>query len=71
MTNGRDLIADPKPYPRDRGTTIGGRSGYSGTRLAEWQTIETDLSAHAGREVTVRLFKNLPLNRLRLPSLAH
>ncbi len=38
----------------------------------EWQTIDTDLSAYAGREVTIRLFQNLlPLSRLRPPGVAH
>jgi hypothetical protein len=37
-----------------------------------WQTIETDLSAFAGKEITLRLYQNLLLSsRTRPPSAAH
>ena len=45
---------------------IGGGAGLN------WQKIDVDLSAGAGREATVRLYQNiLSNNRLRAPSVAH
>jgi len=43
-----------------------------GGEQPEWQTIETDLSAFAGKEVTLRLYQNLVTStRLCPPSAAH
>jgi hypothetical protein len=43
-----------------------------GGEKREWQSIEADLSAFAGLEVTLRLYQNLlAANRLRPPSVAH
>ncbi len=43
-----------------------------GGEQPEWQTIETDLSSCAGREVTLRLYQNLSMaTRLYAPSAAH